>query len=576
MNLIRVLPEQVAARIAAGEVIDRPASIVKELIENSIDAQSRRISVRTEQGGKGLIKVSDNGIGMSSDDLRLCVERHATSKLTEADELSRVTSLGFRGEALPSMAAVSRMRITSLPKGQVVGHRLNISGGESSEITETGTPAGTIVEVKDLFFNVPARRKFLRTSRTELGHIIDVMGRAAMPFPDIHFSLAEGTRPVLTLPASSDPFQRLSALMGRQVSQAMVEGEEHHGEIGIRLYAAPSEFSRNRGDRLYVYVNGRNIRDRLVTRAIMEGYGQRLMKGKYPQIVLFIEMDPSQVDVNVHPTKQEVRFRDTQKVFQAIVSAVNSRFTPASSSPWRGGTFTDKVSPRSSPLPFAEVAEPPSTAYARDEESWLLTPDRPGPGVRFPLNQGPEIIGQLGNTYILCQVEDGLLMVDQHAAHERIVYEHLHESVKMSRIQTQILLIPPELELSSKEKQTALENGDRLGAMGIDLAHFGGNTFILRSVPVMLENLNWEAFVSELLAELADAQTDDVAVLEKGITVMACHGAIRAGQHMSHREMGRLMDELSEMKLPTNCPHGRPLFRHLSYRELEKMFKRVV
>ncbi|MCF8119129.1 MAG: DNA mismatch repair endonuclease MutL [Deltaproteobacteria bacterium] len=576
MNVIRVLPEQVASQIAAGEVIDRPASIVKELIENSVDARARRITVRIAEGGKRLIKVSDNGVGMSRDDLLLSVERHATSKLREADELSRVKSLGFRGEALPSMAAVSKMQITSLPPDQVVGYRLTVSGGKPPEIAETGTPPGTIVEVKDLFFNMPARRKFLRTSRTELGHIIEVMGRAAMPFPEIHFSLVEGTRSILTLPASTAPLERLAALMGREVGQAMTEGEECHDGIRIQLYAAPPEYSRNRGDRLYVYVNGRNIRDRLVTRAIMEGYGQRLMKGKYPQIVLFLEMDPSQVDVNVHPTKQEVRFRETHKVFHTIVSAINSRLTPASPSPWRTDPLAPESPPESPFLPFAEIAEPGSPPYGKAEGMGTVTQGPLRPGERTLLNQGTEIIGQLGSTYILCQVQDGLLMVDQHAAHERIVYEHLRSSLKHSQIQIQTLLLPPELELTSKEKQIALDQKERLDALGIDLAHFGGNTFILRSVPAMLENISWSAFVSELLAQLTDGPSDDMAVLDKGITVMACHGAVRAGQRMSLEEMHRLMDELNETELPTNCPHGRPVFRHFSYLELEKMFKRVI
>jgi DNA mismatch repair protein MutL len=586
MNIIRVLPEQVASQIAAGEVIDRPAAIVKELMENSIDARADRITVRIEQGGKRLIKVSDNGIGMSRDDLLLCVERHATSKLRKADDLSRVSSLGFRGEALPSMAAVSRLQITSLPKDEMIGHRLRISGGKVLDISESGAPPGTSVTVEDLFFNMPARRKFLRTHRTEQTHIMDGFIRSAVPFSDIHFSLADGTKKILTLYPSSDPRERLSGLLGREVSRSMVEGGVRMEGIEITLYAAPSDFSRNRGDRIYAYVNRRNIRDRLVTRAIMEGYGQRLMKGKFPQIVLFIEMPPGQVDVNVHPTKQEVRFRETQKVFQAVVSAVHRAFSPVPGtrtpvgpgppSPVWKGEPTPKEAPH---LPFTRgvstLGESPGP-YARDASEWRVAFDDSKPDAGPSLPPGHQIIGQLGNTYILCQIDDGLLLIDQHAAHERIVYERLIRAIQSSGIQSQTLLIPHELTLSSKDKEIALTWEAQLHALGLDLGHFGGDTFILRAVPAMLQDVNWEAFISQLLTELTEGQPGQTAIMEKAIIVMACHGAIRAGQRMSHEEMARLLNELSEMNLPTNCPHGRPICRQLSYRELEKMFKRVV
>lgn len=325
MNTIRILSETLASQIAAGEVVDRPASVVRELTDNSIDAGADRIVVTIENGGKRRIRVSDNGLGMSKDDLLLCVERHATSKIRTASDLLSVRSLGFRGEALPSIAAVSRIQITSLPQGRLTGHSLRISGGKLLEIKETGAPPGTIVDVKDLFFNIPARRKFLRAVRTETDHIVDSLSRIAMPFPGITFRLDDGTRNVIHLPASEDIRDRISGLMGRKTAEAMVTGEEKEGDLSIRVYAAPPDFARSRGDRLYVYVNCRNIRDRLVTKAIMEGYGRRLMKGQYPQVVLFIDIDPLEIDVNVHPTKQEIRFRNASRIFRAIVSAVGKR-----------------------------------------------------------------------------------------------------------------------------------------------------------------------------------------------------------------------------------------------------------
>ena len=574
MNAIRILPEKVASQIAAGEIIDRPASVVKELIDNSIDAGADRIIIRTEGGGKGLIKVIDNGAGMSRDDLLLCVERHATSKLRTASDLLGVKSLGFRGEALPSMASVSRMQITSLPQGHLAGHKLKISGGKLLAIEEAGGPTGTIVEVRNLFFNVPARRKFMRSVRTEADHILDVLSRAAMPFPGISFRLEDGTRRIMSLPASEDQLPRLTSLMGRKVGESIIKGEERYGDVLVKVYAAPSDFARSRGDRLFVYVNGRNIRDRFVTKAIMEGYGSRLMKGSYPQAVVFIEIDSSQVDVNVHPTKQEIRFRNAHDVFRAIVTAVENNFVHSSYA-FLGKGDTEGKPAAVEKIPFSTVSEPLS-GYSQQGKA------RDPAAVTVPLEQsmvqeGPQVIGQLGNTYILCQVRDGLLVVDQHAAHERVVYENLKKALQSSGIEVQILLIPHEVELSLKEKRIALREGDQLSRFGMELDYFGGNTFLLRSVPALLKNVDWDSLVSEFLIALEEYNPDDgVMPVDRAITVMACHGAIRAGQRMVHEEMSRLLSQLREMDLPANCPHGRPTFRHFTYREIDKMFKRVV
>ncbi|HEN20883.1 MAG TPA: DNA mismatch repair endonuclease MutL, partial [Desulfobacteraceae bacterium] len=327
MNTIRILPEQVSSQIAAGEVIDRPASVVRELIDNSIDSSADRIEINIEKGGKELIKVSDNGIGMSKDDLLLSVERHATSKIEDASDLFSVKSLGFRGEALPSIASVSRMQIVSRRKEELTGHRLRVTGGRLIEIEETGSPSGTTVEARSLFFNMPARRKFLRTAQTELNHIIDSFFRITLAFPNISFKLNDSSKNIVNLPASKEYLPRLSALMGRKTAESMIQEDCQFTGFTIITYLAPPEFSRSKGDRLFIYVNGRNIRDRLVTRAVVEGYGQRLMKGQYPQAAVFFEIDPSKVDVNVHPAKQEVRFHDSTTVFRAITSTIEKAFT---------------------------------------------------------------------------------------------------------------------------------------------------------------------------------------------------------------------------------------------------------
>jgi DNA mismatch repair protein MutL len=567
MNTIRILPEKVASQIAAGEVIDRPASVVRELIDNSIDAGADRIVVRIENGGKGLIKVSDNGKGMSRDDLLLCVERHATSKIETASDLFSIKSLGFRGEALPSIASVSRMKLTSRLKDRLEGNSLKIAGGKLTGIEETGAPVGTVVEAGALFFNIPARRKFLRAARTETDHIIDTFTRVALPFPGINFKLDDAGKTLMNLPAYDHQLPRLSALLGRKVSESITEAQERVHDLGVSVYLAPWELSRTRGDRLYVYVNGRNIRDRLVTRAIIEGYGQRLMKGHYPQAVIFLEIDPSKVDVNVHPTKQEVRFHNSRDVFQAIVSTIEKTLGCSSHSLY--GQMPDQVPSFVSDVsePFPEFSQPVLTRGI---------PARAGAPEQSTISELPQIIGQLGNTYILCQVKDGLLMVDQHAAHERIMYENLKKGFNTSRIEVQALLMPHKLELSAKEKRIVQEKGDRLSRFGIELEHFGGNTFLLRAVPALLENVEWDSFLSEFLAELEEGEPEDDILLDKALTVMACHGAIRAGYRMTNEEITHLFCQLEEMDLPTNCPHGRPIFKHFTYYEIEKMFKRVV
>jgi DNA mismatch repair protein MutL len=572
MNTIRILPEKVACQIAAGEVIDRPASVVRELIDNSIDAAADRITVKIEKGGKSSIKVNDNGAGMFRDDLLLCVERYATSKIETASDLFSVKSFGFRGEALPSIASVSQTEIISRPKKHLVGHRLKIEGGKLVSIEETGSPDGTIVEVRNLFYNIPARRKFLRAVRTETDHIIDVFSRVALPFPGVAFRLEDGAKTIINLPASDQQIHRLSVLMGRRVAEAMIELRESNHALTISAYLAPPDLCRSKGDRLFVYVNSRNIRDRLVTKAVLEGYGQRLMRGQYPQAVIFIEIDPSQVDVNVHPTKQEVRFRNSRDVFRSIVTVI----VKALDQNFRNflGPQPHKEESVFGEERFSFVSEP-AWEYSQPVQSTTVPLKEEGHEQSF-ISETPQVIGQLGNTYILCQVSDGLLMVDQHAAHERIVYESLKRDANQSRIEAQTLLMPYKLELTTKEKRIVMAKRDQLSRFGVELDHFGGNTFLLRSTPAILRNVQWDSFLSELIPELEDDKLEDGILLDKVLTVMACHGAIRAGYSMTHEEISHLLSQLEEAEIPTNCPHGRPIFKRFTYYEIEKMFKRVV
>lgn len=581
MSMIRILSEKVASQIAAGEVIERPASVVRELIDNSVDAGAEKIFITVVNGGKSIIRVADDGAGMHRDDLLLCLERHATSKISSVSDLFNIKSLGFRGEALPSISVVSRMEILSRRPEELIGHRLKVVGGKIKSLDETGAPAGTTVEVADLFFNTPARKKFLRAAATETDHIMDTFARIALPFISVHFRLDEGDKTLLNLSSSVKVINRLSALFGREVASSMTDRAFEQGSFKIQCYVAPPEASRAKSDRLFVYVNKRNVRDRLLTHAIMEGYAQRLMKGRYPQVVLFMEMDPSLVDVNVHPTKQEVRFQKGKEVHETIRSVIDQAL---SARLYRSVEIKDAApkgleETRNSLLSVAESA----TEYIREKASFEkphFERDREGlPDYSQARLFGEhlEIIGQLKNTYLLCEVEEGFLMIDQHAAHERVLYEKLKKSAEQRVPETQPFLIPPSLELPPKDARILSRHLDQLKRLGIEIEPFGGSTFLLRSVPATMLHADWVNFlkeVSPILEKTTDLFSQDA--LENVFRVMACHGAIRAGMRLSFDEMHHLLRDLSQAELPSNCPHGRPVFKKFSFYEIEKMFKRVV
>jgi DNA mismatch repair protein MutL len=571
MSVIRILPEKVASQIAAGEVIERPASIVKELMDNSIDSGADRISVRIEKGGKDLIRVSDNGCGMTKDDLLLCLERHATSKISDLNDLFSIRTLGFRGEALPSICAVSELEITSRVPDDLIGHRLKAAGGRLKSIDEAGAPAGTTVEVKKLFFNTPVRKKFLRSERTETDQVIDMFSRIALPFTNIHFWLDAGENTVLNLPSSENETNRLTALFGRNLAASMIRSEETGDSFRIQAYLGPPEQSRVKGDRILLYVNQRNIRDRLLIHAIMEGYGQRLMKGHYPQAVISIEIDPFLVDINVHPTKQEVRFHQPRQVHQALIVAVGKALRPSFPvTPENGSGSGYDTQQKTAALNRMSTAEPVQEYIRKASRDFVLREEG------FTAGE-IQVLGQLRDTYLLCELKDGLLIVDQHAAHERIVYETLKKSFRESKTERQAFLIPPKLEFSLKEARIIDERCDRLLTFGLEIEPFGGETFILRSVPSILATANWESFFHDIIPLLEEeTEFTEEKALDGFLTVMACHGAIRAGQRLSQQEMALLLKQLEDMDLPTNCPHGRPVFKKFSFYEIEKMFKRVV
>ncbi len=569
MNSIRVLPEEVACRIAAGEVVDRPASIVRELVDNSLDAGADRISIRVEGGGRKSIRVTDNGAGMSRDDLLLSIERHATSKIRSAEDLFSIASLGFRGEALPSIAAVSRVTITSRARGQLSGHRLSISGGRLNSIEETGTPEGTIFEARDLFFNLPARKKFLRAAKTEAGHIIDTVTRMIPSFPEVFFKLQEGGRMVISAAPSDDIVQRLATLMGRETAESLLRGEERFDGFTVKAFLAPGGFARSRADRLFIYVNRRYVRDRLLTRALMEGYGGRLMKGTYPQAVLFVDMDPGSVDVNVHPTKQEIRFHDSNGVYQSVLSAVRNCLGSSPHPVSRFPAGARSVSERGWEYEEKPVPADPLFQTGSDDGP-------PPPPEQTSFSPDLRVLGCLAGTYLICETDEGMLMVDQHAAHERILYEELLRGLRDSDIQSQAMLLPRQIELSAVEERILDRKGHVLRKLGIDLEHFGGRTYLLRAVPWVLNQVDWSGFISELLASINDEGFEESKIFEGAIAVMACHGSIRAGNRITESEISALFSRLRKTGIPEHCPHGRPVFKAITLKEIEKMFKRAV
>jgi DNA mismatch repair protein MutL len=571
MGLIRILSEKVAAQIAAGEVVERPASVVRELIDNSVDAGANRVLIKIENGGRNLIRVADNGTGMDRDDLLLCTERHATSKISDLSDLFSVRTLGFRGEAIPSIAAVSRMVITSRTLENLVGFRLTLQGGKIGDIEETGAPVGTTVEVKDLFFNTPARKKFLRSADTETDHIVDSLSRIALPFRTLSFRLDDRDKTLLSLPSVDSDVSRLSPLFGHQVAGAMIPIERELHGLRLSGYLSPPERDRSRGDHLFVYVNRRSVRERLLTHAVIEGYGSRLMKGRYPYAVIFIEIDPALVDVNVHPAKQEVRFHQNRLVHEAVKTVVDESLRHEATT-----LFQVPAPPLESTETNAGRIAEPLGEYATHltEESAFREPE---PQVPRMIKESPVVLGQLKETYILCETKEGLLLVDQHAAHERRVYEKLKRSYENSCLECQPFLIPPRVEFSPPESRTILKKMTELSDLGIALEHFGGETFLVRSVPSLLVDVHWESLLRELVPVLEEPGGVKGDQLVDGLlALMACHGAIRAGQRLSMEEMVSLVEHLDEVEVPTNCPHGRPVFRRLSFYEIEKMFRRVV
>jgi len=594
MTTVRILPELLSNQIAAGEVVERPSSVVKELVENSIDAGASAITIEIEKSGKSLIRVSDDGIGLSRDDALLSIERYATSKIFKTEDLFCISTMGFRGEALPSIASVSKFTLVTRPENQDTGTRIEILGGKVRNVSDVGAPVGTMVEVKDLFFNTPARKKFLKSDNTEISHISDAIAGIALGHPNIRFRLFSNKILHKNFPASDNLFPRAVNVLGTEVSKKMAEIRYSGTGLTLSGYCVLPDMVRNTGSRIFLFVNRRLVYDRGLISAIFQGYRGRLMKGKYPLVVLFIEIPFDAVDVNVHPTKREVRFFNRQEVYEAVSRAVDHALSNARKEVSGGQAAEFEKPPRLQGFyPEGPVCEQDSPGVEQSVMTWGSLKNKPvekEPARDTPIRipepiqatvfhpDPPRILGQVMGTYILAESEAGLLLIDQHAAHERIVYEALRKRVTASGMAGQTLLVPETLELSHKESDILLGLLPHLSSLGIEVEPFGGTTFIIKSVPSIISQKAMAPILTEIIeTSLVDKnEFSKDRWLDECLILMACHKAVRANLRMNVMEMQSLLRDLEKCENPLHCPHGRPICVTLSKNDLEKLFKRIV
>jgi len=594
---IKILSEQLSNKIAAGEVVERPASVVKELIENSLDAEANDIIVETEIGGKRLIKVSDNGFGMSKEDALLALERHATSKIADDNDLFNISTLGFRGEALPSTASVSRFTIASRERGSIEGTEIYAEGGKIRDVKAFGMAEGSIITVRNLFFNTPARLKFMKSNETESGHIGDVLTRLALSRPDIRFTWINDGKTVFKL-LPGDMLNRASNLLGVKNAGKLFNIEFKDGDIEIYGLLSAPEISRSTSGGFYTYINGRFIRDKIVQHALMQGYKNVMEKGRYPVVLLFINLPSSEVDVNVHPTKHEVRFREQGRVHAAIQNAIESVLRK---SPWlseKEPLFTplkpsepsiSKIeSVKDALLKYSGVPKKPSMFNFPQPSQLPVREEKPVPSEPFSLPKNEikeeagyfsslQIIGQFRSAYIICQDNDDLILIDQHAAHERVVFQELKSSFSKNSIEKQGLLFPETLELSHGEVALLKEFSEELDNIGFELEDFGGNTWILKAVPRILSNGEYLKALKDILEELGGAGSSGLfkEKVDDILATVACHSVVRGSHPLSASEIKHLFARMDSTDFASGCPHGRPVISKITLREIEKMFKRV-
>ncbi|HXQ21053.1 MAG TPA: DNA mismatch repair endonuclease MutL [Candidatus Acidoferrales bacterium] len=609
---IRVLPPEVADKIAAGEVVERPASVVKELIENSLDAGARQIHIELEDAGVGLVAVVDDGEGMSADDAVRAFARHATSKVSSVDDLFHITTLGFRGEALASIAAVSTTTLTTRRPGDLSGAHVLVRGGKIEEVRAAGAAAGTRIEVVDLFGNTPARRKFLKAPATEVGHVSELVTRTALAWPQVGFVLKHGARTLLDYPAVQDGGERVAQVFGGARAGAMLPFHGRGAAGSIRGWLTGSHVTVPSARQIFTYVNGRYVRDKLVSHALVAGYSTLLMHGRYPAAVVFIDVPPEEVDVNVHPAKSEVRFRRGGAVHDLITRAVNERLrtqTPAGPSPASPAApapdevptqMTIGLRPLRGDAPLRVVAMPaPSASYphalaprvpvepapaphAFEPASAFEPPAAPAPGASArPAPAGffasLRVIGQAFEGYLICESGASLLVIDQHAAHERVTFERLRHAYADGGVARQRLLVPLVVDVGAQAAPLVAERLADLEHLGFELEPFGGSSVAVRAVPALLGDTDPASLVRDLAEELTEVGRSRrlTEAAESVLAGLACHSAVRVGQSLGPDQIRALLVAMDNVDFAGNCPHGRPAFITLPRGDLERLFKRT-
>ncbi len=632
---IRILPDLLVNKIAAGEVVERPASVVKELVENSIDGGATRIAVNIEDGGRQLIRVTDDGSGMSQEELRLSVQAHATSKVTVEDDLYSIRTMGFRGEALASIAAVSKLRITSRLAGTIEGHEVRVVGEQFEASQAVGCPEGTTVEVRDLFFNVPARRKFLRTPSTEVGHINEQFARASLAYPKVGFELTVNRRVAQNLPQGQTRLERIGKFYGPELAAALMTIAREERGVRLEAYAAPPVQSRATAQWQYVYVNGRYVRDRFIQHAIKEAYRGLMEPNRHGVVFLFISLDPRDVDVNVHPTKIEVRWADSNLIHSQVLSALRETFqrcdlTPRlrtqQSSPPLSEAEQDRVrrelaevlkattpiDPSRGAFPatvetpachgsVSRSSAPPTGVDLADRERvWRslytqpasVSEDRKGtqgelsepqalacadpPRGLKPAAQRPRAV-QMHNLYLVAETDEGIVIVDQHALHERVMYEQLRARIAVGSLESQRLLLPETLRVTPDQAALIEAHANLFERLGIEITPFGRDAVAVHAFPALLKDTDVPSFLRDLLDRLAQqpAGSSTEVVIHKVLDMMACKAAVKAGDALTEAEIEALMRQRHLIEKPGSCPHGRPTMLRLTKADLNRQFKRT-
>jgi len=573
---IRILSEDLIVKIAAGEVVERPASVVKELIENSIDAGATSILCDIKAGGMESIRVVDNGCGMSREDALLATERYATSKVQKEEDLYAIQTLGFRGEALPSIASVSKMRLITRDGTSQVGIEVYREAGIEVRVCDAGSPVGTSVEVKNLFYNTPVRRRFLKSVNTELFHIHRVVNQMALSKPTVQFRLVHDGREIYNVPKTNDPSIRIEAILGRDTYEGLTPVEFRDETISLTGYIGKPTLTLSTAKSIFAYVNGRFVRDRTVNRSIFDSYRTLIPRDRYPVAILFIDLSPHRIDVNVHPTKREIRFRDQEKVYRSIRLALQSQLKAAPGDARISRAIETYWQEKGVHGGIREETGEYGPTEGKEGGRSLVFPEffreaQPGGFYTslFPL-------GQIGGTYIVCQGPQGLVIIDQHAAHERVLFEKLKHQLGNAAVVRQVLLFPHVMELSHAEEHILGVYKDELEKLGMEIEAFGGTTFAVKSVPQVVAGEDIESLVKDIIGELASEgrSLQGAAMTERVFTIIACHGAIRGNRALRDEEMQTLLGDLERIDFATTCPHGRPIFSEIDYPHLDKLFKR--